>query len=559
MKNIKKKLVGAAFLGLGVVLLSGCTQNFCSPADRAEMLYPYEQGVTVYASQEEFNEYKASEGYTNLSEADKAVFDSVSGLAIAGNANVYRYVPFTRSETGLITFGAKKAAQINTILNSASTNGYYLPSVQYWAAIDQKVLDLAVGLVGIKNGTQPADITLNSVENGAWCVNPYVESDTNGEGATIIALNQEEGAGNSILRYFGGRKFEGFYGDAYKEESRLYGWIKEFRASDLPGLGIDGSPNDDFVTVYRSTILNTIANKKSCIATQQGAFGHYGASADWEVAIETKTWADAWGKGLFEGLLVYPISWLLDRISFGIDPNISGGAQIAAIIIVALIVRTVLALVGLKGTISQQKMQALQPQVAKIQAKYPNANTNQAEKMRLSQETQSLYKRNGISMFAPFLILILQFPVFICVWDAMNGNAALSTGSFLGLSLSDTIQSVLFNVSGAWYTNIHGWWTALVLYILMAGSQFMSVLTPRLIQKHQMKGLAKMGRNPAEDQQAKTGKYMMYGMVIFTAIMGFFLPSAMGVYWFIGAIISMLQTLITQFVLAKRAQKKKGK
>ena len=55
---MKKKLVGAAFIGLGVLLLSGCTQNFCSPADRAEMLYPYEQGVTVYSTQEEFDTYK---------------------------------------------------------------------------------------------------------------------------------------------------------------------------------------------------------------------------------------------------------------------------------------------------------------------------------------------------------------------------------------------------------------------------------------------------------------------------------------------------------------------
>ena len=559
MKNMKKKLVGAAFIGLGVLLLSGCTQNFCSPADRAEMLYPYEQGVTVYSTQEEFNTYKASSAYTELSAADKTVFDSVSGLAIPGNTNVYRYVPFTRNEKGLIIFSAKKADQINKIVAGADNNGYYLPSVQYWASIDQKVLDLAVNMASGANHVTASEITVNSVQPNIWCVNPYKESDTDGNDATIIPLDFADGAGNSLLRYYGGQKFIHLFDESFKNDSTLYGWVKELRASTEPGLGIDGCPNDDFFTLYRSTVLANITNKKSCITTKEGAFGHYGSSANWEVAIETKTWADAWGKGLFEGLLVYPISWLLDRIAFGIDPNLSGGAQIVAIILVALIVRIFLALVGLKSTISQQKMQALQPQIAKIQAKYPNANTNQAEKMRLSQETQSLYKRNGVSMFAPFIILILQFPIFICVWDAMNGTAALSTGSFLGLSLSDTIQSALFNVSGAWYTNVHGWWTALVLYILMAGSQFMSVLTPRLIQKHQRKNLAKMGRNPAEDQQAKTGKYMMYGMVIFTAIMGFFLPSAMGVYWFIGAIISLLQTLITQWILAKQAKKKKGK
>ena len=48
--NLKKKLLGIATLGLGVALLSSCTQNFCSEADKAKMLYPYEQGVTVYVT-----------------------------------------------------------------------------------------------------------------------------------------------------------------------------------------------------------------------------------------------------------------------------------------------------------------------------------------------------------------------------------------------------------------------------------------------------------------------------------------------------------------------------
>ena len=46
-------------------------------------------------------------------------------------------------------------------------------------------------------------------------------------------------------------------------------------------------------------------------------------------------------------------------------------------------------------------------------------------------------------------------------------------------------------------------------------------------------------------------------MFVFTLIMGFALPAAMGIYWAIGAIVSMLQTLITQLVIAKRVKKKR--
>jgi membrane protein insertase Oxa1/YidC/SpoIIIJ len=47
-------------------------------------------------------------------------------------------------------------------------------------------------------------------------------------------------------------------------------------------------------------------------------------------------------------------------------------------------------------------------------------------------------------------------------------------------------------------------------------------------------------------------------LIVFTIVMGFFLPSAMGVYWLIGGLISMAQTIITQLVLGK-GKKKKGK
>jgi membrane protein insertase Oxa1/YidC/SpoIIIJ len=45
--------------------------------------------------------------------------------------------------------------------------------------------------------------------------------------------------------------------------------------------------------------------------------------------------------------------------------------------------------------------------------------------------------------------------------------------------------------------------------------------------------------------------------LIFTIIMGFSLPAAMGVYWGIGALISMIQTWITQVVMAKKQEKEK--
>jgi len=90
----------------------------------------------------------------------------------------------------------------------------------------------------------------------------------------------------------------------------------------------------------------------------------------------------------------------------------------------------------------------------------------------------------------------------------------------------------------------------------MASVQVMAMLLPRIIAKVRNKNVVKLSKNPAADQSGRTMKMVSYGMIIFTIIMGFFLPSAMGIYWFIGGLISMAQTTITQLYLAKKKGKK---
>ena len=563
MKNTTKKLLGLVGLGFGVLLLSGCTANFCSNVDQAQMAYPYEQGVTVYCAQDEI----------------PAEYASVAELALAGNDKIYKYIPHTVSETDgtTITYTAKKAASFfqSDIIANALSAGYRVPSIEYWAAIDDYALKAAITEAAGITYSEPTSfnlvsadfiskITVNDVSNGQWCINPYVQSDTDGSDATIIPLvdTTATGIGNSILRKYGEMKFSGPAvptndDDAYTLWSFWGTWTQQLKVSTEAGLGLDGCPNSDFVTYYKNKVVAKVSAIKSCIATRTDEFGHYGVQNDWEVAIEKKDWGYAWHKGFLEGLLVYPVSWMVDTFAYGMDPALSGVGQIWAIVLVTLVVRGVLMLLTFKSTMDQQKMQALQPQLAKLQTKYPNSNTNTSEKQRLAQEQMALYKRNKINPMSQFIVLIFQFPIFICVWSALQGSAALSSGEFINVRLSDTIKDILFNVSGTWYLNTSGWWTALVLFILMAGSQFLAMLLPQFITKiRTRKTVTNLTKNPAQDKNTKQMKWITYGMLAFTVIMGFFLPAAMGVYWLIGAIISMIQTAITQIIMAHQAKKR---
>ena len=201
-------------------------------------------------------------------------------------------------------------------------------------------------------------------------------------------------------------------------------------------------------------------------------------------------------------------------------------------------------------------MTELQPEIQKIQNKYPNSNTSQAEKQRMAEEMQRLYKKHKINPFSSLLVMIVQFPVFICVWGALSGSSAITNGSIFGLSLALGIKDVLFNATNWTVAGGYSAVTALIVFILMAGAQTVSMLLPQWIQKAKAKKVSKLGKNPAQQQQNTTMKIFTYVMLAMIIFMGFSLVSAMGIYWFIGALFSIAQTLITQYITAKKAKNK---
>ena len=597
MKQFKhKKLLAFGGIGLGVLLLTSCTANFCSPTDQSAMAYPYNQGVTVYVSKAEYESLKTNEETRPVIELEESLnahylalgLPTVAGPAYvdeAGNSlndKVYKYVPLTTVEGSAPAFklalanSNKYKGFLADLITNADKAGYAIPSLAYYTAIDDYVLKAATTeyFVGKNSsytyaGSEDFATRLDSfrTELAEVCagsettfsatdvaVNPYVDPDPSSASAEI---NAEQ----SILRQRGKVKFTGYSPKEGGSIDRPFcghmdKWDDELRAKAVPGnqyFDAYDIPTVDFFNYYKNQIVAKVNAVRSCIATREGYFGHYGTYADWRVSIESKDWGYAWKKGFLEGLLVYPVTWLLDTMAFSFDANLTGMGQIWALVIVTLIVRGILLAISWRSTMDNQKMQALQPEITKLQQKYPNANTNQADKQRLGQEQMMLYKRHGIKPFRQIIFMIIQFPVFICVWAGLQGSAALSTGEVLNMRLSDNINTILFNVSGTWYANTTGWWTALVLFLLMAGTQIMAMMLPKILAKRNSKGVAKL----AKTQTNNTMKYVSYGMIIFTIIMGFFLPSAMGIYWLIGGLISMVQTLITQALMAKARKGKK--
>ena len=134
----------------------------------------------------------------------------------------------------------------------------------------------------------------------------------------------------------------------------------------------------------------------------------------------------------------------------------------------------------------------------------------------------------------------------------MQGSAILTDGSVLGLSLTTTISQGITSLSSA--TPL-----AVILFIILCISQFISTRLPAWFQTWQTEKFVRVTVQTDSGQKSKKMmNYVSYFMIVFICFMGFTLPSAMAMYWFFGSLISIAQTIITQYAM-KRRRRRGGK
>src|SRR3954464_2546268 len=99
-----------------------------------------------------------------------------------------------------------------------------------------------------------------------------------------------------------------------------------------------------------------------------------------------------------------------------------------AIAMFTLAIMVVLTPLTLKGTRSMMQMQALQPEMKKIQAQYKD------DRQKLNEELLKFYKENNINPLGGCLPLLVQIPVFIVLYRVIRGlteHRDPVTGNFL--------------------------------------------------------------------------------------------------------------------------------
>ena len=122
-------------------------------------------------------------------------------------------------------------------------------------------------------------------------------------------------------------------------------------------------------------------------------------------------------------ILPLAIRWIIEQL-YKLVHNY--GLAIVLLTLLLKLVTEPLTRMQFKSTIDMQK---LQPQIIKLKAKYPNKDDAQ----KLNAETMKLYKDNNVSLFSGCLPLLVQWPVFLALFSALNGYAAFNNARFLWL------------------------------------------------------------------------------------------------------------------------------
>ena len=136
--------------------------------------------------------------------------------------------------------------------------------------------------------------------------------------------------------------------------------------------------------------------------------------------------------------------------SYGID-----------IILLTVLIKLLMSPLTHKSFVSMKAMQKLEPQMEKLKERYAN------DKEKLNKEIMELYQRNGVNPLGGCLPMVLQFPVFIGLYNALSTPIELRHAPFMwikDLSRPDW-QSLPFTFNG-WHLGIP------ILTILMGASMF---------------------------------------------------------------------------------------
>ena len=231
----------------------------------------------------------------------------------------------------------------------------------------------------------------------------------------------------------------------------------------------------------------------------------------------------------FSAFFVFPISQAINFIA-----KYTG--VILSIIIVTILIKLLTLSFTIKSTVASQKMQMINPELKKVQDKYAGKTDNES-KMRMGQEMNAIYAKHQINPFGAILVMFIQVPVIIAMYQAVQRADAVVNGSVMGNSLQISPMASI----------TQGVWIFMAIYILMGVFQFISMKLPQYLQKKTAPVKEKAYANKETKKSGPNMEVMMYTSIGMIMVLAINWPTAMSLYWLVTAIAQVAQTVFIQY------------
>ncbi len=246
--------------------------------------------------------------------------------------------------------------------------------------------------------------------------------------------------------------------------------------------------------------------------------------------------------------IVGQLCWLLGKVmnfiyTILVDTfHLQHGVVGLSIIIYTIIVYTCM----LPMTIKQQKTSKLSsvmnPEIQAIQKKYKNKK-DQASMMKQQEEIQQVYDKYGASMMGGCLPLLIQMPFLFALYPVIYNienyvpalkDAPDAVQRFLTIPNLKEAPLVMLKNSGdyglpAAVVII----TAILLPVLSGATQMLNIRLNQAVSGQQM-----------DKSMETTMKTMNTTMPLLSVFMVFTLPTGIGLYWIISAVVRTVQQLV---------------
>jgi YidC/Oxa1 family membrane protein insertase len=207
-------------------------------------------------------------------------------------------------------------------------------------------------------------------------------------------------------------------------------------------------------------------------------------------------------EGFWNQYIVYPLSWLITYVANLFNENYG-----LSIIIVTILIRLAILPLMIKQTQNSKAMQALQPELQALREKY--SSKDQKTQQKLQQETMALFQKHGVNPLAGCFPILIQMPILIGFYHAIMRTQEIANHNFLWFDLGKPDPFYILPI-------VAGITTFIQQKIMMAGTE---------------------NQNP---QMAM----MLWIMPVMIVIFAINFPAALSLYWVVGNIFMIIQTIL---------------